>query len=62
MSGAIEGFWGFTFSSFTASMDTVSAVMRTASFLVVPASRRECARTKAPATSYSQHRFSIFKV
>ena len=37
-----------TFNSAIASTETLSAVYRTASFLVVPVSRRECARTRAP--------------
>lgn len=40
------------------SADTVSSVTKTASFLVVPASRREWASTKAPAWESDKTRIS----
>lgn len=40
------------------SADTESSVTKTASFLVVPASRREWASTRAPARGLAKLRFS----
>ena len=43
-----------TFNSATESGETVSNVTRIASFFDVRASRRECARTKAPVGAVSR--------
>ena len=57
---------GLTWSCSTTSLETVSGVIKIASFLLVPESRSECARTRAPGRyplfkrSYSKEHVSFY--